>query len=144
MPTFRMWLFYGVAKGEETPATAIWPYETDDKVITKGSITASQSYFKTMKWYGTTNLPTTAGVTLKVGAIQTVSKTWKAEPNPTDTLFFQYNIAPKSGGTLVVNQVSMYLGGWFSSNIRAAIYYSKDSTFATKNALNERQCIGWK
>src|SRR3989339_191646 len=125
----------GTSVGAATPFSATWPYETDDKVVTKGSITGNQSYNATMKFYGFTTLPTVDGVNLKVGAVQTVSKTWKAEPNPTDTLHFQYSVSPKTGGTLNVTSVSMYLGGWFSSNIRAAIYYSKDPTFATKTLL---------
>ncbi len=125
----------GTALGILTPMSASWPYETDDKAVTKGSITANQSYYKTMKFYGFTNLPTVAGVTLKVGSIQTASKTWYAEPKPTDTLYFQYEVAPKAGGTMVVNSVSMYLGGWFSSNLRAAIYYSKDANFSNRTLL---------
>lgn len=125
----------GTSVGAATPFSATWPYETDDKVVTKGGITADQSYNKTMKFYGFTNLPTLDGVTLKVGSVQTVSQTWKAEPNPTDTLHFQYAVSPKTGGTLNVTSVSMYLGGWFSQNLRAAVYYSKDAAFATKTLL---------
>lgn len=125
----------GTSVGGATPFSATWPYEADDKVVTKGGITADQSYYKTMKFYGFTNLPTLDGATLKVGAIQTVSQTWKAEPIPTDTLHFQYSVTPKTGGSLNVTSVSMYLGGWFSQNLKAAVYYSKDATFATKTLL---------
>jgi pectinesterase len=125
----------GTSVGAPTPFSATWPYETDDKVVTKGGITADQSYNPTMKFYGFTTLPTVDGVNLKVGAVQTTSKTWKAEPNPTDTLHFQYAVSPKTGGTLNITSISMYLGGWFSSNLRAAVYYSKDATFATKTLL---------
>lgn len=125
----------GTPEALPAPMAAIWPYETDDKVVLKGAITGEQSYYKTMKYYGTTTLPTNDGVNLKVGAIQTVSKTWKAEPKPTDTLYFQYEVAPKAGGTMNVNSVSMYLGGWFTTNMRAAVYYSKDASFASKTVL---------
>jgi pectin methylesterase-like acyl-CoA thioesterase len=125
----------GIVEALPTPISAIWPYETDDKVIIKGTIIAQQTYHKTMKFYGTTTLPTIDNVNLKVGAIQTVSQAWKAEPKPTDTLYFQYEVSSKTGGTLTVNSVSMYLGGWYSTNLRAAIYYSLDATFATKSLL---------
>lgn len=125
----------GTSVSAASPFSATWPYEADDKVVTKGGITADQAYNKTMKFYGFTNLPTLDGVTLKVGAVQTVSQTWKAEPNPTDTLHFQYAVSPKTGGSLNVTSISMYLGGWFSQNLRAAVYYSKDATFTTKTLL---------
>lgn len=125
----------GMVEALPAPMEALWPYETNDNVVLKGAINGQQSYHKTMKFYGTTTLPTVDGVNLKVGAIKTVSQTWKAEPKPTDTLFYQYEVEPKTGGTMVVNSVSMYLGGWFTTNMRAAIYYSKDATFATKTLL---------
>ena len=125
----------GMVEALPAPMAALWQYETNDKVVLKGAINSQQSYHKTMKFYGTTTLPTVDGVNLKVGAIQTVSQTWKAEPNPTDTLFFQYEVEPKTGGTMIVNSVSMYLGGWFTTNMRTAIYYSKDAVFATKTLL---------
>jgi pectin methylesterase-like acyl-CoA thioesterase len=128
----------GEIEGTPNPATALWPMEKDvtDNPVTTGSVTAKkQSYSPAMKWYGTTNLPNTAGADLVVGAVQTVSKTWYAEPLPSDSLYFQYAAAPKHGGTFFVNSVSMYLGGWFSNTIKAAVYCSKDSTFADKTLL---------
>ncbi|MDP3582499.1 MAG: hypothetical protein Q8S39_11240, partial [Ignavibacteria bacterium] len=88
----------GMVEALPAPMAALWPYETNDKVILKGAINGLQSYHKTMKFYGITTLPTVDGVNLKVGAIQTVSQTWKAEPKPTDSLFFQYEVEPKTGG----------------------------------------------
>jgi pectinesterase len=130
-------LISGSAAGAPAPFKALWPYEdeTKDGAVTQGVVVANQSYSNTMKFYGLTNLDVTTGGTLKVGSVQTVSKTWVAEPNPTDTLYFQYEVSPKPGGSLNVNSISYYIGGWFSSNIRAALYYSKDATFATKSLL---------
>ncbi len=126
----------GEIEGTPTPAFALWPFETDDHPVTTGPINAeNQAYSPAMKFYGFTNLPTTAGNTVTCGAVQTISKTWNAEPNPTDSLYFQYAVAPKHGGTLFVDGISLYIGGWFSSNLRAEIYYSKDPTFVEKTLL---------
>lgn len=126
----------GEVEGSPVASKVLWPYETGEEFVTTGPILAEPvKYSPAMKFYGTTQLPDTKGNNLKCGAVQTFSKTWYAEPNPTDTLYFQYAAKPKFGGTLYVDSVSLYMGGWFSSNLRAAVYYSKDSTFATKTLL---------
>lgn len=128
---------YGTTQDIPVAANALWPFESDDQPVTTGLVTAqSQTYSAAMKFYNVTQLPTTTtGENVTCGTIQTVSKSWNAEPNPTDSLFFQYAVAPKFGGTLNVTDVSMYIGGWYTSNMRAAVFYSKDSTFATKTLL---------
>lgn len=126
----------GAIEGTPNPASSIWPLQTDQNPITTGSVNAAaQAFSPAMKFYGFTQLPTVAGYQTTVGAIQTVVKTWNAEPNPVDSMWFQYAVSPKHGGTFYVDSVSFFLGGWFSSNLRAAVYYSKDSTFATKTLL---------
>ncbi len=127
----------GEVSGSAAPAYALWPFETNDIPITGGSVLAQQqAYSDAMKFYNITQLPTTTtSENVTCGTIQTVSKSWNAEPNPTDSLYFQYAVAPKFGGTFYVTEVSLLIGGWYSSNMRAAFYYSKDSTFATRTLL---------
>lgn len=127
----------GEVEGNPVAALVIWPFETDDRPVTTGPLVAQQqAYSSAMKFYGTTQLPKTdTGETVTVGAIQTVSQSWNAEPQPTDSLYFQYAVAPKFGGTFFVDSVSLYIGGWFTNNLRAAFYYSKDSSFTNKTLL---------
>ncbi|MCX7798564.1 MAG: pectinesterase family protein [Melioribacter sp.] len=126
----------GEVEGSPVASSVLWPYEEGEEFVTTGPVLGEAvKYSPTMKFYGTTQLPDVNGKNLKCGAIQTVSKTWNAEPNPTDTLYFQYTAKPKFGGTLYVDSVSFYMGGWFSNNLRAAVYYSKDSTFTKKFLL---------
>jgi pectinesterase len=126
----------GLLEAAPMPAVALWPFEADDKPETSGPVNALQlTYSPAMKWYGTTNLPDLAGNTLKVGAIQTVSKTWNAEPVVTDSLWFQFAVAPKFGGTFFTKGVSLYLGGWFTQSIKAELRYSRDPAFATYEVL---------
>lgn len=128
---------YGTTEDIPVAANALWPFESDDQPVTSGLVTAQQqAYSDAMKFYNVTQLPTTTtSENVTCGTIQTVSKSWNAEPNPADSLYFQYAVAPKFGGTLNVTAVSMYIGGWYTSNMRAAMYYSKDSTFTTKTLL---------
>lgn len=126
----------GEIEGTPTPAHVVWPFETDDSPITVGPIRAeNQSYSNAMKFYGTTILPTTTGKNVSCGGIQTVSKKWYAEPEPTDSLYFQYAVEPKHGSTFYVDAVSLYIGGWFTGNLKAEIYYSKDPAFTDKTLV---------
>ncbi len=129
-------LIAGEVEGSPVSSNVLWPYETGEEWESTGPVLAQKPFYSSaMKFYGTTKLPDTEGGEHTGGAVQTVSKEWYAEPLPTDSLYFGYSIKPKFGGTLYVDSVSFYLGGWFSSNLRAEVYYSKDSTFINKTVL---------
>lgn len=129
----------GEIEGNPTPAQVIWPFEADDSPVTSGPVIANNlTYSPAMKlyWDQFPVLAATDGSGDKTcGAIQTVSKVWNYEPNPTDSLYFQFEVSPKFGGTFFVDTVSMYIGGWFSQNIKAEFYYSKDPVFSEKTLL---------
>ncbi|MGV3538300.1 MAG: pectinesterase family protein [Rufibacter sp.] len=124
----------------ETEATAVpskieWASDQTYSV-TGALIGQAPSYSTAMKYYGKTDLPRTDNnENVSVMAVQTVSQDWQAEPNPVESLYFQFGVSPKTGATFTVNNVSMLIGGWFSSNLKAAIYYSKDATFADRTLL---------
>ena len=126
----------GEIEGTPMPANVIWPFVNSESPTTTGALVAEdQTYSDAMSFYGYTDLPTSNGGDAHCGVIQTVSKTWNAEANPTDSLWFQYAVSPKFGGTFFVEKFSMYLGGWFTQNIKAEIHYSKDMAFAEKSIL---------
>ncbi|MBN2602374.1 MAG: hypothetical protein JXR87_10305, partial [Candidatus Marinimicrobia bacterium] len=126
----------GTTQAIPVAAYALWPFEEDNRAVTNGPLVAyTEAYSDAMKFYEITTLPTTGGYDVTCGSIQTVSKSWNAEPNPTDSLWFEYAVEPKFGGTFTVKEISLYIGGWFTSNMRAAFYYSKDSTFSSKTLL---------
>ncbi|MEX0719515.1 MAG: pectinesterase family protein [Balneolaceae bacterium] len=117
-------------------ATVSWPLETDENpVITGAVVSEAQSYSPAMQFYDFTELPDTDGNSHTVAGIQTVSQEWNAEADPSDSLYIQYVVEPKFGGTLFADNFSLYIGGWFSSNLRAAVYSSKDVSFASKDTL---------
>ncbi|MCF8414314.1 MAG: hypothetical protein K9G44_12915, partial [Melioribacteraceae bacterium] len=141
----------GEIEGTPTFAQIIWPYIDDENAITTGALVPSNpGYSDGMKFYGFTDLPDSNSVSYHLGAIQTTSQSWLAETDITDSLYFQYAVSPKFGGTFFIDSVSMIIGGWFTKNIRAQIYYSKDESFSTKELLfsdfalpgNEVQKIG--
>ncbi len=127
----------GITADAPMPTYALWPFEVDDQPETSGAINAQQqAYSPAMKFYNQfANLPNPDGINQTCGAIQTVSKTWVAEEAISDSLWFQYAVAPKHGGTLFLDGMSMYIGGWFTDKFKAQICYSKDPTFATKTII---------
>ena len=126
----------GNVEGIPVPGSVTYPLQTDENPVTTGNVLAKpQSYSPAMKLYNFTQLPTTEGYTVKCASIQTVVQTWTAETDPVDSLYFQYEISPKFGGTYITDSVSLFIGGWFTNNLRAAFYFSKDSAFANKSLL---------
>lgn len=126
----------GEVEGNPVQASATWSYQSDDKPVNVGGVIAgNSSYSPSMKFYGLTTLPKTDGGDVTVGAIQTISKEWNAESEPSDSLYFQYEVSPKFGATFFVDSVSLYIGGWFTDKLRAELYYSKDSDFSAKKMM---------
>lgn len=127
----------GEVEGIPAAVNAQWPFQNSEDPVTTGPIVAfNPEYSDAMAFYGYTQLPRTDTTeTVTVGAIQTVSQSWIAAPDPVDSLWFQFSIEPKFGGTLYTDSVSLYIGGWFSNDFRAAFYYSKDSTFTDSTLI---------
>ncbi|GAA4300190.1 pectinesterase family protein [Nibribacter koreensis] len=135
----------GETEATAVPSSIVWASD-ETYSITGGLLGQGPTYSTAMKYYGKTDLPTTdTNQNLSAAAIQTVSQDWQAEPNPVEALYFQYAVSPKTGATFNVSNVSLYIGGWYSSNLRAAIYYSKDPTFANRTVLvADRDLVGNK
>lgn len=119
-------------------ASVLWPFEVDQQSVIAGQLESDTvSYSDEMKFYDFTDLPDTEGNTLTTAAIQTVSQEWIASSAPKDSLYFQFSINPKFGGTFYAEEFSLYLGAWFTQNIRAEIVYSKDPEFSEQTTLIE-------
>jgi pectin methylesterase-like acyl-CoA thioesterase len=126
----------GEIEGTPMPSKVVWPFVDNESPVTTGALVGeNQTYSDAMAFYGFTDLPRSNGGDSHCGSIQTVSKEWNAEPNPTDSLWFQYAVSPKFGGTFFAEKFSMFIGGWFTQNIKTEIYISKDITFAEKTLL---------
>jgi pectin methylesterase-like acyl-CoA thioesterase len=131
----------GNIESNEVPAIIEWPFDTDQNPVTTGRVLSDlPTYSDSLKWYGIANETHKASDTqedLNFGAVQTVSQVWYAEPDTLKTHWFQVEAMPKFGGTFYVDSVFMYLGAWFTENLRAAIYYSKDADFTQSEVLIE-------
>lgn len=128
----------GTVESIPVPASVTWPLDSDENPVTSGHVLAeAQSYSDAMQLYNFTEFPTTSGQNELAATIQTKSQVWVGTSEPTDSLYIQYTAQPKFGGTFFVDSLSMYIGAWFTQNIRAEIYYSKDSTFTEKQILVE-------
>ncbi|MEX2605604.1 MAG: pectinesterase family protein, partial [Gracilimonas sp.] len=113
-----------------------WPLDSDENPVIAGHALAEpQSYSEAMAFYSFEDFATTQGNTVSAATIQTVSQEWIAATEPTDSLYFQYTASPKFGGTFFADSFAINIGAWFTQNIRAEIYYSKDSSFTDKNIL---------
>lgn len=117
-------------------AKVSWPLDSDENPVVSGFINAeAQQYSDKMKLYNFESFPTTDGDEVTAATIQTVSQEWKAATEPVDSLYIEYSVAAKDGGTLYLDSLSMYMGAWFTQNIRAEVYYSKEASFENKTVL---------
>lgn len=130
----------GQTESLRTPASVTW-YENgiEGPVVSGGLIAGNAFYSDSMTLYSsTTDLPLNGtSLTLTAGAVHTVSKNWNAESDTVNYLYFGSSVRPKTGGTFHVDSVTMNIGGWFSSNLKAAFYYSLNADFADAVLLKD-------
>ncbi len=127
----------GSTQGIPTPASASWPLFESQTAATSGLVVAQDQSFSNLGHYsyvylgpGTGNPNCDRIITLPIN-----SGTWPAEVSPNFTRYIQYDVSPKPGGTFFVNSVSVSLGAQFTNNLKAAIYYSHDTSFATSTLV---------
>ncbi|PTN02620.1 putative secreted protein (Por secretion system target) [Mangrovibacterium marinum] len=121
-----------------------WPFDTDaTSYITTGNIVGYEPATdgSNLRYYAQTHDDFTIDGTSDVVKIASyyIGANWTAETGPADNRYLELKASPKTGGTLEVNEISMYLGAWFTQNFKASIYYSTDENFtpATGTPLAE-------
>lgn len=131
----------GHIESNRIPAMVEWPFTatTAQKAVTTGSVLANMPvYGDSLEWYGIANethKASDSGEDLEFGAIQSVSRVWHAETDTLKDFWVQFEVLPKFGGTFYVDSLFMYLGTWFTNNMRSAVYYSKDPSFKESKIL---------
>jgi len=126
----------GTTTALATPATISWPLATTQSPVTAGLVTGKdQTFSSLLKHYSFTYLGSGSGNPNCSRQLPPGDGIWPAEANFNPGRYVQYAVAPKPGGTFYVNSVSFGIGAQFSTNIKAAAYYSHDSTFATSTLL---------
>lgn len=123
---------------ESIPVEAVveWPLDESEDAVISGALTAtSQAYSDAMQLYNFKEITKSDGGTAFASTIQTKSQSWIGSDSPVDSLYIQYSVAPKFGATFYSDEFAISMGAWYSQNLRAAVYYSKDPTFQEKKVL---------
>jgi pectin methylesterase-like acyl-CoA thioesterase len=127
----------GRIKSLSQSVSVVWPVDAAGNYEVTGPLLAEQnSYSDGMKYYGTASLPkygTTDSIHL--GAVCNMTETWDAASGIVDSLYMQFMSGPKYGGTFIIDSVSLWIGGWNTSTLRAELSYSKDPEFAKKTII---------
>jgi len=117
----------GTTASVPVPASATWFLTSSQSATTSGVVNAQDQYFSNLGSYSYTTLGGESCdriITLPIN-----SGTWPAESSPNLTRYIQYAVSPKAGGTFYADTISFKLGAQFTNNLRAAVYYSQDTSF---------------
>jgi pectinesterase len=120
----------------QSAASAAWPLSnptaggTGFDATTSGLIKALPEYLKNME----VNQYTGPNSSQRLRIVGNLWPTWQTKQ--LDTVYFQFIASPAPGNKLTVTSVSLSIGAASTSYMKANIYYSKDSTFATSTAVD--------
>jgi pectin methylesterase-like acyl-CoA thioesterase len=127
----------GRIKSLSQSVSVVWPVDAAGNYEITGPLLAEpDSYSDSMKYYGATRLSkygTTDSIDL--GAVHTLDENWQAASSIQDSLYTEYVSGPKYGGTFIIDSVSLWIGGWNTSTLRAEVCYSKDTEFTAKTII---------
>lgn len=118
---------YATAIPIPVSAGAVWPLMSDENATVTGLIDGGTvSYAGGLRNYGFGS--NGARWTTTTGA-------WPQESGPNFARYAQFTISPKTGGTFYARSITFNQVYEYSKNLRMALYYSNDSTFATKTLV---------
>jgi pectin methylesterase-like acyl-CoA thioesterase len=119
----------GQTESVPVASSVIWPCLTDLSATTSGFMLAATPTLSNLLNYGY-NL-STKGLAIYTGAA------WPLETAPLDGRYIQFSAFPKTGGTLVVDSITLKMAAYSTASLRASVYYSTDANFtlATGTAL---------
>ncbi len=129
---------WGQTESLRTPASVTWFGNGAEDPVIEGALLADKpAYSDSMKLYdATTDLQLNGtGATVTAAAVFPSCSTWAAEADTVHYLYFGTAVCPKTGGTFHIDSVTMNIGGWFSSNLKAAVYYSIHADFSETTLL---------
>lgn len=111
----------------QTPASAVWPLSANQTATVAGNVTALDQQVSSMQ--------VTYSSSVQRSSPTPTAGTWAAESGENATRFLQFVVRPSGNNSLKVSAVSMNLYVNSGSGMRANVYYSKDSLFATKTQI---------
>ena len=123
----------GQSESLRTPASVTWFENGLQAPVVKGSVLAKNpSCSDSLKLDSSTTelLINGTGKNVTAGALHTSDSTWIAESDTAYYLYLGGAMRPKTGGTFHVDSVTLNIGGYFSSDFKAAVYYSLNADFS--------------
>ncbi|MFV0470275.1 MAG: pectinesterase family protein [Dysgonomonas sp.] len=128
----------GTTEATEIAASVTWPFISDLKPVVSGALLAQDmSYGSNTRQYAWDERVTLNNIAIKNGTFCTLPSNcaWTESTTPENDIYVQYAVSPKTGATLTITNVSLMIAATGTNNMAAAIYASKDATFATKTLL---------
>lgn len=111
----------------QTAASAVWGLTANQSAIVTGNVLAGSQTF--------TNMQCTYVNSVQRSSPTPTAGSWTAETSENATRYMQFSVSPAAGNALTVSSITMNLYASGGSNMKANVYYSTDSTFATKTQI---------
>ena len=122
---------------QNVPSAATWPCLTDASVQNSGRVTGTPQFITSNLVYGSYAAVGTNFYTQRIKM-----NAWPAaQLTQLDTVYIQFSIAPHASYTMRVDSVVLSIGAVSTQDMMANLYYSKDSTFATKTLVSYRTSV---
>lgn len=134
----------GSTTATEVPGVATWPFVSDLKPVVSGALIAQDmKYSSNTRQYAWDARVTMDGSAVENGTFctNTDNCAWPASSAPVDDVYLEYAVSPKTGATFTVKQVSLLIAATSTNNMLAAVYGSKDPTFANKRELKSAAAL---
>jgi pectate lyase len=111
----------------QVSATATWNLTANQSTTVTGNILAGDQSF--------TNMQCTYVSSVQRSSPTPTAGSWPAETTENATRYMQFAVSPTVGNSLTVSTITMNLYATGGSNMKANVYYSTDSAFATKTQI---------
>ena len=122
---------------QNVASSATWPLLTDGSVQNSGRVTGTAEFITSNLVYGSYSAPGTSYYTQRVKM-----NLWPTgQLTQLDTVYLQFSLAPQTSYTLSIDSVVLRIGAVSSQDVMANLYYSKDSTFATKTQVSYKTSV---
>ncbi len=108
-------------------ASAVWNLTANQSANVTGNVLAGSQTF--------TNMQCTYVNSVQRSSPTPTAGSWTAETTENTTRYMQFAVSPAVGNSLTVSSITMNLYASGGSNMKANVYYSTDSTFATKTQI---------
>ena len=118
-------------------SSIIWPCTTDlISAVTTGTImSGGTTSLSGLIDYGNLSYSGTSLRSIYTGTV------WPAETAPAENRYVQFAAAPKSGGTLVLDSLTLSMGAWTTNDFRVSVFCSKDPNFTLLTGISLAQDI---